>query len=104
MLSLKVKESSLILFRLEDRVPYNFVSSVVYEYTCGRFNSSCYDETGRHLKVRAGEHIGITYRRRPKESSIRDHLLKCDNNPSLDKFTILAHRVKSIDLKLKKVF
>ena len=63
---------------------------------CGRCNSSYYDETGRHLKVRSGELIGIsllTFKKtKPsKESLIHDHLLQCDNNSSLDEFTILAH-------------
>ena len=67
------------MFRFKDRVPYDLVSGVVYEYTCGRCNSSYYGDTERHLKVRSGEHIGIsplTFKKmKPsKESSIRDHL------------------------------
>ena len=54
--------------------------SFVYEYMCRRCNSSYYGETERQLKVRSGEHIGIsrlTFKKtKPsKESSIRDHLL-----------------------------
>ena len=33
------------MFRFKDRVPYDLVSGVVYEYTCGRCNSSYYGET-----------------------------------------------------------
>ena len=49
-------------------------------------------ETDRHLKVRSGEHIGIsplTFRKvKPSmESAIRDHLLNCNNIPSFDEFT-----------------
>ena len=67
------------MFRFKDRVPYDLVSGVVYEYTCGRFNSSYYVETERHSTVRSGEHKGIsplTFKKtKPsKESSIRDHL------------------------------
>ena len=70
-------------------VPYHLVSGAVYEYTCGRCNSSYYGETERHLKVESGEHIGISplafKKTKPsKESSIHDHLLECDNNPSFD--------------------
>ena len=36
------------------------MSGVVYKYTCGRCNSSYHGETDRHLKVRSGEHIGIS--------------------------------------------
>ena len=94
------------MFRFKDRVPYDLVSDVVYEYTCGRCNFS-YGETERHLKVRPDEHIGIsplTFKKtKPsKESSIRGHLLKCDNNSSFDEFTILAHRNKKYLLEVKE--
>ena len=48
------------VFRFKDRLPFDLVSGVVYKYTCGRCNSSYYGETDRHLKVRSGEHIGIS--------------------------------------------
>ena len=80
---------------------------MVYEYKCGKCNSSYYGETERHLKVRSGEHIGIsllTFKKaKPfKESSIRDHLLECDSNPSFDEFTILAHGNEKYLLELKE--
>ena len=76
------------MFRFKDLVPYDLVSGVVYEYMCGRCNSSYYGETERHLKVRSGEHIGIsplTFKKMKlsKENSTCDHLLECDNNPFL---------------------
>ena len=82
---------------------------MVYEYRCGRWNSSYYSETERHLKVRSGEHIGITpltfNKTKPsKESSIRDHLLEHDNNPSFDEFTILARGNKNYLLEIKESF
>ena len=96
------------VFRFKDRVPYDLVSGVVYEYTCGRCNSSYYGETERHLKVRSGEHIGISplsfKKTKPsKEGSIRDHLLQCGNNPSFDEFTILAHGNKKYLLEIKEI-
>ena len=56
---------------------------------------------------RSGEHIGIsppTFKKtKPsKESSMRDHLLECDNNPYLDEFTILAHGNKKYLLEIKE--
>ena len=97
------------MLRFTDRVPYDLVSVVVCEYTCGRCNSSYYGETERQLKVRSDENIGIsplTFKKmKPsKESSIRDHLLQSNNNSSFDEFTILVHGIKSIYLKLNKVF
>ena len=63
-------------------------------------------ETERHLKVRCGEHIGIsplTFKKTIlcKESSIREHLLQCDNNPPFDEFTILAHEDQKYLLEIK---
>ena len=83
------------------------MSGVVYEYVCGRCNSSYYGETERHLKVRSGQHIGIsplTFKKRKpsKESSIHDHLLEWDNNRSFDEFTILSHGNKKHLLATKE--
>ena len=94
------------MFRFKDQVPYNLRSSVVYEYTCDGCNSFNYGETERHLKVRSGEHRGIsplTFKKtKPsKEGSIRDHFLECDN-PSFDEFTILAHGYKTYLLEIKE--
>ena len=36
------------------------------------------------------------------ESSIQGHLLECNNNPSFDEFSVLAHRNKKCLLKLKE--
>ena len=85
------------------------MSGVVYEYTCGKCNSSYYGETERHLKVRSGQHIGIsplTFKKtKPsKESSIRDCLLQCDNNPLFGEFTTLAQGNKKYLLEIKKSF
>ena len=42
------------MFRFKDRVPYDLVSGVVYEYTCGRCNSSYYGDTERHYSTFIG--------------------------------------------------
>ena len=83
------------------------MSGVVYKYTCGRCNSTYYGETDRHLKVRSGEHIGIsplTFKKtKPsKESAIRDHLLNCNNIPSFEEFTILTNGNNKFDLEIKE--
>ena len=96
------------VFRFKDRLPFDLVSGVVYKYTCGRCNSFYYGETDRHLKVRSGEHIGIsplTFRevKPSKESAIRDHLLNCNNNDgTFDEFTILAYGHHKYVLEIKE--
>ena len=64
-------------------------------------------ERDRHLKVRCGEHIGIsplTFRKvKPsKESAIRDRLLNDNNIPLLDEFTILTYGHRKYILESKK--
>ena len=91
----------------KDHLPSDLVFGVVYKYTCGRCNSTYYGETDRHLKVRSGEHIGIsplTFKKtKPsKESAIRDHLLNCNNIPSFEEFTILTNGNNKFDLEIKE--
>ena len=64
------------MFKFKDPLllPYDLVSGVVYKYTCGRHSLFYYDETERYLKIRSGEHIGISLP--SKESWIRDHFLR----------------------------
>ena len=85
--------SSRIIQRVTQAIS-NLMSKVVYKYTCGRYSSSYYGETDRHLGVRAGEHIGLSHltfkKCEPsKESAVRDHLLFCQNDPSFEEFSVL---------------
>ena len=58
----------------------------------------------RHLKVRSGEHIGISSKtKQSKERAIRDHLLNSNNVPSFD-FTIMANRKNKFVLEIKESF
>ena len=94
------------VFRFKDRLPDDLVARVVYKYTYGKCKSSYYGEMDRHLKFRCGEHIGIsplTSKKKPsKESAIRDHLLICNNVPSFDEFSILAHGNNKFVLEIKE--
>ena len=70
----------------------SYYSSLVYECRWGRCTSNYYGETERHLKVKSGEHIRIsplTFKETKPftESSMNNHHLQCDKNPSLDEFT-----------------
>ena len=61
----------------------------------------------RHLKVRSGEHIGIsllTFKKtKPsKECTICEHLLNCNNTPFFVEFTILANRNNKFVLEIKE--
>ena len=83
------------------------MSKVVQKYTCGRCNSFYYSETDRHLRVRAGEHIGLsplTFKKcKPsKESAVSDHLLFCNNDPSFEEFSVLAKASSKFSLDIKE--
>ena len=95
-------------FHFKDHLPFDLVSGVVYKYMCGRWDSFYYGETDRHLKVRSGEHIGIspltfTKVKPSKKSAIHDHLLNCHNITSFDdNFTILAYGHHKYILEIKE--
>ena len=60
----------------------------------------------RHLKVRFGEHAGIspsTFKKTApsKENAIRDHLLNWNNNPYFE-FTILTNENDKFILEIKE--
>ena len=83
------------------------MSCVVYKFQSRRCNASYYGETDRHLKIRSGEHGGIsplTFKKaKPSvESSIRDHLLFCNHDPSFEGFTILAQGTNKFLLEIKE--
>ena len=83
------------------------MSSVVYKFQCGRCNVSYCGETDRHFKVRSGEHISIsplTFKKvkLSAESSVHDHLLFCNHDPSFDDFTILAQGTNKFLLEIKE--
>ena len=95
------------VFSFKDRLPYDLVSCDVYKFQWGICNASYYGETDGHLKVRSGEHIGIsplTFKKvKPLvESSIRDHLLFCNHDPSFDDFTVLAQGTNKFLLEIKQ--
>ena len=73
----KSQRKLAIVFRFKERFIFDLVSKVMKKYRCGRYNSSYYDETDRHLKVRSREHIGtlpLIFRKvePSKESAIHD--------------------------------
>ena len=95
------------VFRFKDHLPSDLVSGVVDKYMCGRCNSTNYGEPDRHLKVRSGEHIGIsplTFKKtKPsKESTICDHLLNCNNILSFEEFTIVTNQNHTFVLEKSK--
>ena len=61
------KNQSFYFYFKKRRNLHNYITYIsyityitIYKYICRRCNSSYYGETNRHLKVRSGEHIGIS--------------------------------------------
>ena len=48
------------LFKFKDSISLYLRSHLIFKFQCSNCNISCYCETERHLKVRAGEHIGAS--------------------------------------------
>ena len=81
------------------------MSSVASKFKCGGCIASYYGETDRHLKVRSGEHIGISpiifkKAKLSAESSMHDHLLFCNRDSSFDDLTILAQGTDKFVLRI----
>ena len=82
-------------FRFKDKTPLCLRSNIVYKFTYGRCNATCYSATCRHFKVRVGEHSGIsplTNKRSKsrKSTAVKDHMLICDQTVSFDDFKVLV--------------
>ena len=82
-------------FHFKESLPDSLMSSVVYKRTCGKYSSFYYSETEKHVRVRLGEHIGLsalTFKKcKPsKESAVRHYLQFCNYDPFLEEFTVLA--------------
>lgn len=57
-----------------DRLLHDLLSRVVYKFHCNEYNSFCYSETIRHLKVSSGEHIGYSPLTFKDKSSIKSFI------------------------------
>ena len=95
------------VFCFKDCSPFDFVSLVVYKNMRGRCSPTYYGQTDRHLKVKSGEHNGMSRFKfkkiKPsKESAIRDHSLNCNNIPSFEEITILANKNSKFVLEIKE--
>ena len=71
-------------------------------------NLSVVSEVKLVMVVRFGERISLSpltnQKVRPKESSVKHHLLLCRHTPSLDDFSLLAYENNKICLEIKEAF
>ena len=84
------------IFPLKERLDPLMTSGVVYEFNCPRCDLGRYiGSTRRLLKVRAAEHMGVSYRtgmkiNNPEYSNIRNHTRKCKHKLDYKDFKIIG--------------
>ena len=93
-------------FCFKDCISKELTSGVVYKFQCWLCNESYYGECERHLNVRIGEHIGISWltkkKVKSKGSAVSNHLLLCNHSPSFENFRVLTKDNKKFLLELKE--
>ena len=93
-------------FHFKDRFPKELTSGVVYKFQCGICNECYYGECVRHINLRIGERIEISQltktKVKPNGSTVRDHLLLCNQPPYFENFSVLKRKKKKFLLKLKE--
>lgn len=96
------------LFRLKDVTPFELRSRVVYQYTCPSCHASYIGQTGRHLRHRIAEHMGVSHLtskevKNKVHSNIREHGLLCSgSNCARQNFSILASGNNEQELLVKE--
>ena len=74
---------------------------------CGRCNATYYGETCCHVKVRVGEHSGISpstnkQSKSKKSTTVKDYMLICNQPVSFDDFEVLASSNSEFHLKIRE--
>ena len=82
-------------------------SNLVYKFSCADCSVTYFGNTGRHLKVRASEHLNftaVTGKRvtNLKPSAISDHFLLTGHHGDYDNFKILSHDANGFKLLIKE--
>ena len=91
-------------FKFKGSIPIHLRSRIIYKFQCSNSNITYYRENERHLKVRAGEHIGtspLTGKRvnDNKKSFVKDHCFLSGHVCSFEGFTVLnyeSHKFKPL--------
>ena len=94
-------------FRLKEQILLCLSPNNVYKFACGRCNATYYGKSCRHFKVRVGEHSGISplaskQSKSKKSTSVKDHMLMCDQPVSFENFKVVASSLSEFHLKIKE--
>ena len=82
-------------------------SHLVYKFKCSCCNATYYGQSKRHFFFRASEHVGMTpltgkIVKKPKKSSVSDHILLNGHDVSFEDFTVLFTENNRFKLHLKE--
>ena len=94
-------------FQSKYEVPYCLCSNDVYKFSCSRCSATYYGETCRYLRVRVGEHSGVSpltgkRSKSKKSTAIKYHMPFCNHIVSNDDFKILAISDSDFHVKVKE--
>ena len=78
-----------------------------YKFQCSSCNATYYGKTKRHFKVRASEHMGVSAPTgknitSTNNSTVRNHVLVCNNTVSFEDFSVLANGTNDFRIKLQE--
>ena len=102
---LRNKRTIGTFFRYKDKLPKPNHSGVVYNYSCASCQASYVGSTYQRLFTRVAQHQGKSHRTgqmlsTPPASSIRDHVLSCNDPLTIGNFDILAKNSSFPDLRI----
>ena len=82
-------------------------SLLCYKFHCSSCNATYYGKTKRHFKVRLSKHMEISARtdkniKSTENSTVRDHIVVCNNIVSFEDFSVLANGTNDFRIKLQE--
>ena len=96
-------------FRFKDKIPLDYMSQLVYQFTCHTCNRVYIGKTPRHYVVRLGEHLAISPftgktvdRSTQTPTAVEKHSVETGHRNYADSFRVLAFAPRSrYDVKLR---
>ena len=82
-------------------------SLLCYKFQCSSCNATYYGKTKRHFKLRVSENMEISARtdkniKSTENSTVRDHIVVCNNIVSFEDFSVLANETNDFRIKLQE--
>ena len=91
------------LFKYKDTLPDCLCANVVYKFKCGGCNATYVGQTGRHLRTRIYEHLGIsstTGNQIKTTTSIYEHIQQTGHRVDNTCFSSICYTRNKCDLPI----